>query len=54
MPVDIYQRFLGTDFTYADLGFVRLHEMYKLLGEEELNGVQAYIAACICLRLPVN
>lgn len=42
VPVDIYQRFLGTDFTYADLGFVRLHEMYKLLDEEELNGVQAY------------
>lgn len=42
VPVDIYQRFLGTDFTYADLGFVRLHEEYRLLGEEEHEGVRAY------------
>src|SRR5262249_59779587 len=34
--------FLGTDFTYADLGFVRLHEKYRLLGEEQHAGVQAY------------
>ena len=42
LPVDAYEHFLGTDFTYADLGFVRLHENYKLLGEEEHDGVRAY------------
>jgi outer membrane lipoprotein-sorting protein len=42
VPVDAYEHFLGTDFTYADLGFVRLHEKYRLLGEEEHNGVHAY------------
>jgi outer membrane lipoprotein-sorting protein len=41
-PVDTYEHFLGTDFTYADLGFVRLHERYRLLGEETHNGVRAY------------
>lgn len=41
-PVDAYEHFLGTDFTYADLGFVRLHEHYKLLGEENHAGVRAY------------
>jgi hypothetical protein len=41
-PVDAYEHFLGTDFTYADLGFVRLHEHYRLLGEEEHTGVRAY------------
>ncbi|HKA52237.1 MAG TPA: outer membrane lipoprotein-sorting protein [Candidatus Binatia bacterium] len=42
VPVDAYEHFLGTDFTYADLGFVRLHEKYRLLGEEQHAGVQAY------------
>jgi uncharacterized protein len=41
-PVDAYEHFLGTDFTYADLGFVRLHEHYRLLGEEDHAGVHAY------------
>lgn len=40
--VDAYQHFMGTDFTYADLGFVRLHPQYKLLGEEEHGGKQTY------------
>src|SRR5215813_6840639 len=42
VPVDAYEHFLGTDFTYADLGFVRLHEKYRLLGEEQHAGGQAY------------
>jgi hypothetical protein len=42
MPVQLYGHFLGTDFTYADLGFVRLHEHYRLLGEEEHGGIRAY------------
>lgn len=41
-PIDQYESFLGTDFTYADLGFIKLHGRYKLLGEEEHNGVRAY------------
>lgn len=40
--VDQYQTFLGTDFTYADLGFIKLRGNYRLLGEEEHNGVRAY------------
>jgi outer membrane lipoprotein-sorting protein len=42
LPVELYDRFLETNFTYADLGFVRLHEHYKLLGEENLGGIHAY------------
>jgi outer membrane lipoprotein-sorting protein len=42
VPVDVYDHFLGTDFTYADLGFVRLHEKYRLLGEEQHAGTLAY------------
>lgn len=42
LPVELYDRFLDTDFTYADLGFVRLHGNYKLLGEENFAGVRAY------------
>jgi outer membrane lipoprotein-sorting protein len=40
--VDAYEHFLGTDFTYADLGFVRLHPQYRLLGEEEHGGKHTY------------
>jgi len=40
--VDAYEHFLGTDFTYADLGFVALHQQYKLLGEESVGNVNAY------------
>lgn len=42
VPVDAYEHFLGTDFTYADLGLVRLHEHYRFLGEETYQGKQAY------------
>jgi hypothetical protein len=40
--IDQYENLLGTDFTYADLGFIKLHGHYKLLGEEEHNGVRSY------------
>jgi hypothetical protein len=40
--VDAYEHFLGTDFTYADLGFVRLHPQYRLLGEENHGGKETY------------
>jgi hypothetical protein len=39
---DAYEHFLGTDFTFADLGFVRLTSKYKLLGEEDKAGRPAY------------
>jgi hypothetical protein len=42
VPVDVYQRFLDSDFTYADLSLVRLQGVYRLLGEEEQAGVRAY------------
>ena len=42
VPVDAYERFLGTDFTYADSGLIRLHEHYRLLDKEQHHGVQAY------------
>jgi len=40
--VDAYEHFLGTDFTYADLGFIRLHPQYRLLGEEDHGGKKTY------------
>jgi hypothetical protein len=42
LPVEQYQRFLDTDFTYADLGFVRVHEHYRFLGKGEEQGKAAY------------
>ena len=42
LPADAYEHFLGSDFTYTDLGWVRLHESYTLLGEEEHDAVRAY------------
>lgn len=42
IPIDAYDHFMDTDFTYADLGFVRLHDHYKFLGVEEHAGVKAY------------
>ena len=42
LGVDAYDHFLGTDFTYADLGFVRLHPDYRLLGEEDHRGKKTY------------
>jgi uncharacterized protein len=42
LGVDAYEHFLGTDFTYADLGFVPLHPQYRLLDEEEHGGRKTY------------
>ena len=39
---DAYEHFLGTDFTFADFGFVRLNSQYKLLGEEQKGGHSTY------------
>jgi len=39
---DAYEHFLGTDFTFADLGFVRLNSKYKLLGEEAKGDHPSY------------
>jgi len=36
---DAYQAFLNTDFTYADLGFVRQDARYKVVGNETRDGV---------------
>ena len=42
IPLDAYDHFLDTDFTFADLGYVRLHGRYRLLGEAEVKGVKAF------------
>ncbi len=42
LPIDAYDHFLDTDFTYADLGYVRLHDRYKYLGTADVGGVKAY------------
>ncbi len=43
VPVSAYESFLGTDFTFADLGFVNLRDRkFSLLGEETFNNVPAY------------
>lgn len=42
VPIDVYDHFLDTDFTYADLGYVRLHDRYTLLGAAEVKGVKTY------------
>ncbi len=42
LGVGQYDPFLGTTFTYADLGFVKLGGKYVLLGEEKCEGKSAY------------
>lgn len=42
VPVETYQRFFDSDFTYADLGFVSRRGQHRLLGEEEHLGKRAY------------
>ncbi|HYV57460.1 MAG TPA: outer membrane lipoprotein-sorting protein [Candidatus Nitrosopolaris sp.] len=42
IPLEGYEVLWSSDFTYADLGLVDLHSTYKLLGEEQHDGVQAY------------
>jgi hypothetical protein len=37
-----YDSYCGSEFTYADLAFIPVHEGYKLLGEEQHAGVRAY------------
>lgn len=42
LPVDEFESFLNTEFTYADLGFVNLRERtLKLLGPDTVDGVAA-------------
>lgn len=42
-PVDAYERFLRTDFTFSDLGFVHRRSTYRVLGEDRTAGVRAYM-----------
>jgi outer membrane lipoprotein-sorting protein len=42
VPVDAYERFFRTDFTYSDLGFVSRRGTYRFLGEATHTGVRAY------------
>jgi hypothetical protein len=43
LPVNEFESFLNTEFTYSDLGFVNLDgRTVTLLGEETLNGIAAY------------
>jgi hypothetical protein len=42
IPVARYQSFLGSDFTYADLGFVSRGPAYRLIGTVERDGKSAY------------
>jgi outer membrane lipoprotein-sorting protein len=37
-----YEHFLGTDFSYADLGFVHSHKNFKLVGTKQHAGTNAY------------
>jgi hypothetical protein len=42
VPRDGYEAFLGSDFTYFDLGFVRRQDKYTSLGSENRNGKDAW------------
>src|SRR5262249_54368709 len=42
VPVESYQSFLNTDFTYADLGFTRRAGTDKLLGTETRDNLETY------------
>jgi len=41
-PLNTYDSFQGTDFTYSDMGFIDVRGSHKLLEEEEYGGVAAY------------
>ncbi len=41
-PAGAYEAVLGSDFTYADLGFVNLKDRYSVLGTEKKQGKDAY------------
>jgi hypothetical protein len=42
IPQDGYDAFLGSDFTFFDLGFVRRSDAYTLAGAEARNGTDAW------------
>jgi hypothetical protein len=42
VPRDGYEAFLGSDFTYFDVGFVRRQDKYTYLGEQDRNGRKAW------------
>jgi len=44
IAIDTYEHFLGTDFTYADLGFsfMRSQKNYRVTGPEQHAGIGAY------------
>jgi outer membrane lipoprotein-sorting protein len=42
VPMQLYESFLNTDFTYADLGFVHRNVSYKLRGTEKREGNVLY------------
>lgn len=43
VPVDEFESFLNTEFTYADMGFAHLQSRrVKLLGEEPLSAISTY------------
>lgn len=44
---EAYSAFLNSDFTYADLGFIRLQSKLSLKGEQTVNGVKAYTIEAI-------
>jgi Outer membrane lipoprotein-sorting protein len=41
-PVALYAPFFGTDFTYADLGFMNLRQNYRYLGAAARDGIETY------------
>jgi hypothetical protein len=41
-PAGGYETVLGSDFMYADLGFVRLNDRYRYIGAEKKNGKDAW------------
>lgn len=42
LPIQGYDNFLDSDFTFADLGFVRLHKNYTTMSAETLNGAKTW------------
>jgi len=43
LPVDEFESFLNTEFTYSDMGFINLqNRKLKILGEDPVDGAPAY------------
>jgi hypothetical protein len=42
VPRDGYEAFLGSDFTYFDLGFIRRSDKYSFVASEQRNGKDAW------------